>query len=288
MRTTWLLILAVSLAFGCEGDRVELLIASTTSTEDSGLFDVLLPAFMETHPEVRVKVTAVGTGQALELGRRRDADVLLVHAPAAESAFVAAGHGTARCSVMYNDFILVGPRSDPAGVAGSTDAAAALRRIAASRSEFISRGDDSGTHRKERSLWRAAGVEPAGRWYMEVGQGMAESLRMATERRAYALTDRATYLNQRQELALSILAEGDERLFNQYGVIPVSGVSHPEAARAFALWITGAEGQALIGDYGTERFGRPLFVPDAGRCELPGAGDPGRRSDVSGGAPIGT
>lgn len=269
MRRACLLILAVAGPFGCDRDRADLLIASTTSTEDSGLFDVLLPAFMEAHPEVRVKVTAVGTGQALELGRRRDADVLLVHAPEAESAFVAAGHGTARCGVMYNDFVLVGPRSDPAGVAGSSDVVIALRRIAASRSEFISRGDDSGTHRKERALWQAARVEPSGRWYMEVGQGMAESLRMATERRAYALTDRATYLNQRPTLTLAILVEGDERLFNQYGVIPVSGVSHPEAARVFALWITGAEGQALIGDYGTERFGQPLFAPDAGRCKLP-------------------
>lgn len=285
MHKTWLLILAASGALGCDRPRPDLLIASTTSTEDSGLFEILLPAFMAAHPNVRVKVTAVGTGQALELGRRRDADVLLVHAPAAESAFVAAGHGTARCEVMYNDFVLVGPRSDPAGVAGSHDAATAFRRIAASRSEFISRGDDSGTHRKERSLWRVAGVEPVGRWYMEVGQGMAESLRMATERRAYALTDRATYLNQRPDLALAILVEGDERLFNQYGVIPVAGVSHPEAARAFALWITGEEGQALIGDYGTERFERPLFVPDGGSCELPLAADPDRPSEVSGMAP---
>ena len=248
---------------------MDLLLASTTSTEDSGLFDTLLPAFMKTHPEVEVSVTAVGTGQALELGRRRDADVLLVHAPPAESAFVAAGHGVVRCEVMYNDFVVVGPPGDPAGIRGMADVTAALRRIAVSRAsgaEFISRGDDSGTHRKELSLWEGAGVEPSGSWYMEVGQGMAEVLRMAVEQRAYALTDRATYLSQRSSSDLEVLVEGDERLFNQYAVIPVTGASHPEAARAFAEWITGPEGQTLIGAYGRERFGRPLFVADARGC----------------------
>lgn len=270
--------------FGCADQREDLLLASTTSTEDSGLFDVLLPAFMEAHPDTRVNVTAVGTGQALELGRRRDADVLLVHSPAAESAFVAAGHGTARCEVMYNDFVVVGPASDPAGVAGLTDATEAFRRIAGADFPFISRGDDSGTHRKERSLWDAAGVDPSGGWYMEIGQGMAESLRMAMERRAYALTDRATFLGHPRPLDLTILVEGDDRLFNQYGVIPVTGASHPGAARAFALWITGEEGQAIIGSHGADALGEPLFVPNGGECELRQAGgrrDPGSRSAVS-------
>ncbi|MGK7311051.1 MAG: substrate-binding domain-containing protein [Candidatus Longimicrobiales bacterium M2_2A_002] len=293
-RRIWIagLLLVVGL-WGCES-REELLIASTTSTEDSGLFDALLPAFGERHPEYDVHVTAVGTGQALVLGRRKDADVLLVHAPAAESAFVADGYGTVRCEVMYNDFVIVGPPSDPAGIAGMTDAPAALARIAgaapasasgggpgsaaagasgpgaASPVDFVSRGDDSGTHRKEQSLWSAAGVSPSGDWYMEVGQGMAEALRMATEARAYTLSDRATYLAQRDALDLEVLVEGDERLFNQYGVIPVTGASHPEAARDFARWITGGEAQALIGEYGAERFGRPLFVPNAGPCEVPG------------------
>ena len=253
---------------GCGDGRTDLLLASTTSTEDSGLFDVLLPAFMEDHPEVDVKVTAVGTGQALELGRRGDADVLLVHAPAAESAFVAGGYGEVRCEVMYNDFVLVGPALDPARVAGLGDAAEAFRRVAASRSEFISRGDDSGTHRKEQSIWSVAGVQPSGDWYMEVGQGMAESRRMAVEQRAYALTDRATLLNQLGSLDLEILVEGDDRLFNQYAVIPVARASEPRAARAFARWITSPTGQAVIGDYGEERFGRPLFIPDAAGCDL--------------------
>lgn len=256
---------------GCAGDRQELLLASTTSTEDSGLFEVLLPAYMERRPEVVVKVTAVGTGQALELGRRRDADVLLVHAPEAEAEFVAAGRGSGRCQVMYNDFVVAGPPSDPAAVRGVKDAAEAFRRIASSGAEFISRGDDSGTHRKEQALWRAAGVQPSGGWYMQIGQGMAESLRMAIEQRAYVLTDRATYLDQTAARELPILLEGDARLFNPYGVIPVVGARHPRTARDFALWITSAEAQALIGEYGADRFGQPLFVPNADECELPEA-----------------
>lgn len=272
------LALLAAATFGCSRPQ-ELLLASTTSTEDSGLFEVLLPAFMEAHPEYEVHVTAVGTGQALVLGRRKDADVLLVHAPAAESAFVANGYGTVRCPVMYNDFVIVGPLSDPAGIAGMADAPAALARIAAaggtssagggSPVAFISRGDDSGTHRKEQALWAAAGIEPAGDWYMAVGQGMGETLRMATESQAYTLSDRATFLSQRHGLDLEVLVEGDERLFNQYGVIPVTGASHPEAARTFARWITGEAAQALIGRFGAERFGRSLFVPNAGECELP-------------------
>lgn len=288
-RTLWVagLVLVAGLS-GCESPQ-ELLIASTTSTEDSGLFDALLPAFAEAHPGYDVHVTAVGTGQALVLGRRKDADVLLVHAPAAESTFVANGYGTVRCEVMYNDFVIVGPPSDPAGIGGLSDAPVALARIAEAASpsadarestgdtgsgtvppvEFVSRGDDSGTHRKEQSLWWAADISPSGGWYMEVGQGMAEALRMAREARAYTLSDRATYLAQRNGLDLEVLVEGDERLFNQYGVIPVTGASHPEAARDFARWITGADAQTLIGEYGTERFGRPLFVPNAGPCEVP-------------------
>lgn len=279
-RADWLAIAALMVLVGassaCTAPQ-ELLIASTTSTEDSGLFDALLPAFTEAHPEYEVHVTAVGTGQALVLGRRKDADVLLVHAPAAESAFVAAGHGTVRCEVMYNDFVLVGPPSDPAGIRGLSSAPAALARIAAAASspgdtpavEFVSRGDDSGTHRKERALWDSAGVTPSGDWYMEVGQGMAEALRMATEARAYTLADRATYLAQRDGLDLAVLVEGDPLLYNQYGVIPIAGASHPEAARDFARWITGRDAQELIGVYGVDEFGRPLFVPNAGECEVP-------------------
>lgn len=265
-------------AMACEDASRELLIASTTSTEDSGLFDVLLPAFEREYPGHRVRVTAVGTGQALGLGRRKDADVLLVHAPPVESTFVAEGHGTVRCEVMYNDFIIVGPAADPAGVAASADsgedrrpdAAAALRRIADAGRVFVSRGDDSGTHLKELSLWRAVDVDPRGQpWYQEVGQGMTEALRMASEQRAYTLTDRATYLKQAGGLELAVLLEGDDRLFNQYGVIPVTGARRPGAAADFARWITGREGQRLIAEYGVDQFGRPLFVANSPGCSVP-------------------
>jgi tungstate transport system substrate-binding protein len=270
MRALHLVLLALTLTVAsCRGDRTDLLLASTTSTEDSGLFDVLLPAFMEAHPGVDVRVTAVGTGQALELGRRRDADVLLVHAPAAESTFVAGGYGTVRCEVMYNDFVVAGPPSDPAGIRGAGSASAALSAVAAAGAPFISRGDDSGTHKKERALWEASGVTPAGGWYMEVGQGMAEALRMAAQERAYVLTDRASYLSRREGLELAVLVEGDPALFNQYSVIPVTGASHPEAARAFAVWITGEEAQALVGAFGRDRFDRALFVPNASGCSPP-------------------
>ena len=253
---------------GCARERDSLLLASTTSTEDSGLFDVLLPAFEAAHPDLEVRLTAVGTGQALTLGRRRDADVLLVHAPDEEARFVADGHAMGRCQVMYNDFVLVGPASDPAVVAGAADAAEALARVAVASSSFVSRGDDSGTHRKERSLWTDAGVQPSGGWYLEIGQGMAEALRMAAEKQAYTLTDRATYLNLRDGLELELMVEGDPRLFNPYGVIPVAGAANAEGALAFARWVTGAEAQELIRGFGVERFGMPLFVPDADRCDL--------------------
>lgn len=241
----------------------QLVLASTTSTEDSGLFDVLIPAFERAHPEFDVKVVAVGTGQALELGRRGDADVLLVHAPADESAFVARGYGLGRRDVMYNDFVIVGPAADPARIRGLTDATEALRRIGRRRALFVSRGDDSGTHKKEQTLWRAAGMEAAGDWYLDAGQGMSEVLAIASEKQGYTLADRATYLVMRPALALQPLVEGDERLFNQYGVIPVSGAKNAAGAERFQDWITGSEGQAVIGRFGVERFGQPLFHPNA-------------------------
>ncbi|HEX6940662.1 MAG TPA: substrate-binding domain-containing protein [Longimicrobiales bacterium] len=268
-RALGLTLLAAALALGCgAGERADprqIILASTTSTEDSGLFDELLPAFEAAHPEYEVRAIAVGTGEALELGRRKDADVLLVHAPAAESAFVAEGYGVERREVMYNDFVIVGPASDPAGVRGLADAAEALRRIARAGVSFISRGDDSGTHRKELALWRAAGVETGGAAYLEAGQGMGEVLRIASERRGYTLTDRATYLFLKDDLALEVLVEGDARLFNQYGVIPVAGARNAEGAAAFADWITSAEAQSLIARYGVDRFGAPLFTPNARR-----------------------
>lgn len=249
---------------GTGGERgpERIILASTTSTEDSGLFDYLLPAFVTAHPEYRVAVIAVGTGEALALGERGDADVVLVHALAAESAFVAAGHGTERREVMYNDFVVVGPASDPAGIAG-LNVEEALSRIAAVGAPFISRGDDSGTHKREQLLWDSAGITPGDRWYVSAGQGMGEVLRIADERKAYALTDRATYLFLREKLELTVLVEGDARLLNIYGVIPVAGSPRLTGARAFMEWITGPEGQTLIGRYGTEQFGRPLFMPSA-------------------------
>jgi tungstate transport system substrate-binding protein len=256
----------IALLMGCGAGQVpeaeRLILASTTSTEDSGLFTHLLPAFGAAHPEFRVVVIAVGTGEALAMGERGDADILLVHAPAAESAFVSGGHGTERREVMYNDFVVVGPEGDPAAIRG-LGVAAAFRRIAEVEARFISRGDDSGTHKREVGLWEVAGITPGGEWYASAGQGMGEVLRIASERYAYTLTDRATYLFMREQLGLEILIEGDDRLLNIYGVIPVAGSPKLAGAEVFMEWITGGEGQALIGGYGVERFGSPLFVPSA-------------------------
>lgn len=242
-------------------ERRQLFLASTTSTEDSGLFEVLIPAFEAAHPEHSVVVLAVGSGEALELGRRGDVDVLLVHSPAAEEEFVAEGYGTDRRAVMYNDYVLLGPPADPAGIRGMDDSAAALARISEMGAIFVSRGDDSGTHRKELSLWAAAGIEPGGLGYRSAGQGMGEVLRIADELGAYTLSDRGTALFLRDGLKLEVLVEGDERLHNPYGVIPVTGARNAEGAAAFRDWITGPEARALIAEYGLERFGHPLFVP---------------------------
>ncbi|HEX7118144.1 MAG TPA: substrate-binding domain-containing protein [Longimicrobiales bacterium] len=240
-----------------------LIIASTTSTEDSGLFEVLIPAFEAAHPGIDAVVIAVGSGEALALGRHGDADVLLVHSPAAESAFVAEGYGVDRRPVMYNDFVVVGPAADPAGIRGSRDAVRSLARIAEAGAPFVSRGDGSGTHARERALWRAAGIDPDGSWYREAGQGMGDVLRIASEAGAYTLTDRGTYLFLRDRLALEVLVEGDARLRNDYSVILVDRAANPLAAAAFHAWIRGPAAQALIEGYGADRFGRPLFAPNA-------------------------
>jgi tungstate transport system substrate-binding protein len=238
-------------------------LASTTSTEDSGLFNVLIPAFEAANPAYSVKVIAVGTGEALEQGRNKDADVLLVHAKADEEQFVAEGYGTQRRDVMYNDFVLLGPADDPAGLKGLTDTDAVMKAIADSGAVWVSRGDDSGTHKKELKLWDTAGIEPAGAWYLETGQGMGETLKVATEKTAYTLADRATYLSMQDTLDLEILFEKADELLNQYGVIPVTDATNAEGAQAFADWVTGDEGQAVIADFGVEEFGQPLFVPNA-------------------------
>jgi len=222
-----------------------------------------MPAFREAHPEYRVRVIAVGSGEALRLAARGDADVVLSHSPRAEEEFMAAGYGGARRQVMFNDFLIVGPSGDEASRCRRLDVASALTCLAESGALFISRGDDSGTHAKERLLWTAAGVEPEGDWYLEAGQGMGAVLMMASEKGAYTLSDRGTYLSMRERLRLEVLVEGDPVLRNQYAVITVRDASNLEGARAFAEWIAAPNAQALIGEFGVERFGRPLFSPNA-------------------------
>ena len=242
-------------------------VASTTSTQNAGLFDHLLPLF-EAESGIEVRVVAVGTGQALRLARNGDADLLLVHDKSSEDAFVAEGFGSTRFDLMYNDFVVVGPASDPAGVAGTEDAAAALARIAASDAPFVSRGDDSGTHRRERTLWAAAGLDPtgaSGTWYREAGQGMGATLNTASMMEAYTLTDRGTWLSMRGRLDLRLMVEGGAGLRNQYGVTLVSAEKQPHVkaalARQFADWLLSAEGQAAIDDFTID--GERLFVPNA-------------------------
>lgn len=251
-------------------------LATTTSTADSGLLDAILPAF-EAQRGAQVEVIAVGTGQALELGARGDVDVVLVHARAREEAFVADGSGVDRRDVMYNDFVIVGPPSDPAAIAAAASAAEAFRAIAATEAPFASRGDESGTHSKELAIWAAAVITPTQElaWYRSLGQGMGETLITANELGAYTLADRGTWLATRENLPdLAILFGGetiaanpDQTLYNPYGVIPVNPAKHPginyELAEQFAAWLTGPETQAVIGAYGQERFGQALFYPSA-------------------------
>lgn len=245
-----------------------LTLASTTSTLDSGLFDALIPPF-EKKFSCTVKVIAVGTGQAMRLARDGNADVLLVHDRESEERFVAEGYGLERLDVMHNDFVLAGPAADPARVRG-TRAAVAFGRIFAAAALFVSRGDDSGTHKKELRLWQEAGVRPSGPWYLESGSGMEATLRIAVEKLAYCLVDRATWLSHRREAAgLEVLVEGDPPLFNPYSVIVVSPEKFPwldtDLAKKFAAFIRSPEGQAIIRDFGRERYGAPLFYPDVVR-----------------------
>jgi tungstate transport system substrate-binding protein len=251
-RLGFLALLLLAAAAHGEGEKPFVTLASTTSTRDSGLFDHLLPRF-EARTGVAVRVVAVGTGQALELGRRGDADVLLVHDRASEDAFVAEGFGLARHDVMYNDFLLAGPAADPAAVRGAANAADALAKIAAARAPFASRGDDSGTHKAELRLWQAAGVDPrpaSGAWYRETGSGMGATLGVANELGAYVLTDRATWATYGARGRLEALVEGDARLRNPYGVIVVDPKRHPhvkaELAARFADWLRSPEGRGAI------------------------------------------
>ena len=246
----------------------DLILASTTSTQDSGLFDVLIPAFNKVYPQYTVKVIAVGSGEALKLGEGGDADVLLVHSPAAEETFMKDGFGIERKAVMYNDFIIVGPASDPAKIKGGTDATAALKAISAAQALFFTRGDKSGTHTKELSLWKKAEIEPAGDWYQTTGQGMGDTLTIADQQSGYTLSDRATYLTKLDSLALEILVEGDTALFNQYHVITCAKGVNMQGASDFLNWVITDEAQdSVIGTFGVEKFGQPLFVPNAGEVE---------------------
>lgn len=242
-------------------------VASTTSTENSGLFEYLLPKF-QADTGIEVRVVAVGTGQAIRVAKNGDADVLFVHHRPSEDVFVAEGYGVKRFAVMHNDFVIVGPASDPAGIKGGDDAAQALAAIASSKSLFASRGDDSGTHKKELSLWQTAGVDPAASgtsWYRETGSGMGATLNTASGMDAYALTDRATWIRFGNKGDLVILTEGDPVLFNPYGVILVDPDRHPhvnaKAGQAFIDWLVSPRGQSLIGGYRID--GQPAFFPDA-------------------------
>ncbi|HZW03136.1 MAG TPA: substrate-binding domain-containing protein [Anaerolineaceae bacterium] len=249
------------------GTPDRLILATTTSTQDSGLLDVLLPAFEEEF-DTQVDVIAVGTGQALQLGKDGNADVLLVHARAQEDAFMDAGDGSRREDVMYNDFVIVGPESDPAGIQGMVSAAEALQKIAAAQAAFVSRGDKSGTHSKELALWESAGLTPAGDWYVSAGQGMGEVLTMAAEQQAYTLSDRATYLARTQNgLALTVLVEKDAILLNPYGVIAVNPDKgtfiNAALANQFIDWLISVPVQEMIEQFGVEEFGQSLFIPDS-------------------------
>ncbi|MFK7804665.1 MAG: substrate-binding domain-containing protein [Anaerolineae bacterium] len=273
----FIVFLAVLLVSGCTGAGAEsavLRLATTTSTYNSGLLDAILPQF-ESQFNVRIDVIAVGTGQAIKLGESGDADVILVHARSREDQFLAEGHGTDRFDVMFNDFVLVGPGSDPAGISGMPLASDALQAIAAAEAAFASRGDDSGTHIKEKELWQQAGfIEyPPGDWYLSVGQGMGDTLRFANETLAYTMTDRGTFLALKENLpdlvvhvgGASIDENQDGTLFNPYGVIPVDpnkGVNH-ELALQFADWLTSEAAQQAISEFGMDKFEQPLFYPNA-------------------------
>ncbi|MBW2055884.1 MAG: substrate-binding domain-containing protein [Deltaproteobacteria bacterium] len=239
-------------------------VASTTSTDNTGLFGALNPPF-ENRFHAAVDVIAQGTGKALKTAERGDCDLVFVHSRPAEEKFVRDGYGVNRRDVMYNDFVIVGPQKDPAGIAGLKDAVEALKRIASAKASFVSRGDDSGTHKREKALWKKARLAPRGRWYIESGQGMGAVLQIAQEKRAYTLSDRGTYLAYRGKIDLVILAQGDRLLFNPYGIIAVNPARYPAVnyvlAMAYIGWVTSAEGQEIIRNFGKDIFGQSLFIP---------------------------
>ena len=278
-RITWFVftLFLLSVLVGCSPNQdsdsevlinPEVILATTTSTRDSGLLDELLPIFQQ-QTGYNVKMVAVGTGAALAMGEEGNADVLLVHAPAAEEELMEKGFGSERYLVMHNDFVIVGPADDPAGIKGVASTKEAFANIANQGAPFISRGDDSGTHKMELSLWGKAEIDPAGDWYIQSGQGMGDTLRIASEKFGYTLTDRATYLATKDTLDLEILLEGDAVLLNIYHVIVVNPEKWPKVneagAQAFAQFLVSEETQKFIEDFGVDKYGQPLFFPDAGK-----------------------
>jgi tungstate transport system substrate-binding protein len=250
--------------------KQDVILATTTSTQDSGLLDVLIPEF-EKKTGYKVKTIAVGTGQALEMGKKGEADVLLVHAPKAEKELVDSGVGINYRLVMHNDFVVVGPENDPAGISSARNTVEAFKKIAQTRSIFVSRGDESGTHKKEKEIWQEAGITPGGKWYQEAGTGMGNTLNIASEKGGYTLSDRATYLANQKHLKLKILYEGDKTLLNIYHVMQVNPEKfskvNAEGAKAFVDFMVSPETQQMIGKFGVDKYGQPLFFPDAGKKE---------------------
>jgi tungstate transport system substrate-binding protein len=269
-----LLFFTLCTVFSAGASSRTIILATTTSTQDSGLLDVLVPLF-EKESGYTVKTVAVGSGQAMKMGEKGEADVLLVHSPDAEAKFMVEGFGATRRLVMHNDFIILGPAADPARVKGAT-AAEAMKRIAQANALFASRGDNSGTHAKENGLWKAAGITPEGqRWYQQTGLGMGQTLNVAAEKKAYVLTDRATYLSLKKNLGLDVLVEGDGKLLNIYHVIEINTTKWPKVntagGKAFADFMVTKKIQETIGRFGVDKFGAPLFFPDAGKKpETPG------------------
>ena len=264
LRTICLLLAVLASAAHAQGRDIRL--ATTTSTENSGLLKAILPVF-EAKYGGKVRVISVGTGAALKLGENGDADVVLVHARPLEDRFMAAGYGALRKDVMYNDFIIVGPQRDPAGVRGAKDVIAAMKKISASGARFVSRGDESGTHQMEKDYWKDAGVTPRGAWYLSTGQGMGQVLTMTAQLEGYTLTDRATYAAYKDKTGLETLVEGDPKMFNPYGVIVVNPQRHPQTNHAGALalanWLTSVEGQNAIAAFRIN--GVQMFFPSAGK-----------------------
>ena len=253
-----LLILSSALVAACSPSKQRVVLATTTSVEDSGLLDSLSTSFSATHPQFVLAPVAAGTGMVLEIGRRKDADVLITHDSAGEVKFVADGYGYDRRYVMQNDFIIVGPPADPAALRG-LGAIAALQKMARESIPFVSRADDSGTHRREVRLWQQAGIKPAGDWYIQAGVGMGDALLLAGQKRAYIMTDRATYITFKPRIQLDIIIDGDPPLLNKYHVINVRGARNDAGGRAFADWIVSAEGRRIIAAFGKAQYGAPLF-----------------------------